>query len=110
VNSNSTLITKYANLEFANVIQNIILLHRMQFQELLFTSSFLCTLTKTRMNRSYSDKGFLILLRPFEFNSNAILCYNLSTFTIMYTVHTKTFFFTFIKNNKQFKINFSYTL
>ena len=36
----STIITKNANLKFANDIQNIISLHRMKFQELLFISNF----------------------------------------------------------------------
>ena len=37
----STIIKKYANLKFANDIQNVISLHRMKFQEFLFISIFL---------------------------------------------------------------------
>jgi len=69
----STITIKYANLKFANDIQNIISLHRMKFQELLSISIFWGTLTQTRMNKGYGEKCFLILLRSFDLQSNARL-------------------------------------
>jgi hypothetical protein len=100
------LITKFANLKFANVIQNIISLHRMKSQELLFISIFWGKLTKTHMNMGYGNKSYLILFRPFDLQSNARLCYNLSTFMIIFPIHSTTNFFIYIMNNKQFKIIF----